>query len=70
MLEEMIKQAPSLAIMGFIVVQFLRHIGRSEKRYDALVRRSEEVIQRNTEALGASSLLLEKARKALERDER
>lgn len=66
MLEKALENAPQLAILGFIVVQFLRHLGRSEKRYDMLVTRFEEVVQRNTEALGASAVLLEKTRRALE----
>ena len=65
MLDKILEQSPQLAVLAFLVVIFLKHIGRSEKRYDSLVSRVEEVIQRNTEALGASTSLLEKARKAL-----
>lgn len=66
MFDKLVENAPQLVILGFIVVQFLRHIGRSERRYDSLVTRFEEVVQRNTEALGASAVLLEKTRLLLE----
>jgi hypothetical protein len=64
--QRVVEQAPQLAVLAFVVIQFMRHISRSQRAYESLVERTERVIARNTGALEAANMAMYESRQAIQ----
>tara|TARA_Y100000310_G_scaffold260879_1_gene269999 strand:- start:830 stop:1066 length:237 start_codon:yes stop_codon:yes gene_type:complete len=73
LLAEAAKQVPTLAALIYLVIWFLKHIGavskRVEDRMSEINEHLADIIEKNTEAISRTNLLMEQLDRRIERSD-